>query len=40
MLEVTLSPVSLTLVGFICVVLGLAVSYAGFGLKRVRARNS
>jgi len=34
----TLSPVSFTLLAFICVVMGLALSYAGFGLSRVTTR--
>jgi hypothetical protein len=32
------SPVSVTLLAFICVVLSLALSYAGLGLERARAR--
>lgn len=37
-IDPAMSPVALTLLTFICVVLSLALSYAGFGLKRVKAR--
>lgn len=37
-LDPSMSPVAVTLLGFICVVLCLALSFAGFGLERVKAR--